>query len=285
MTEQRDELDVSVSHAWGDLAVHAGYRLSIENDYDSSGLSAGSAYDFADNAARVELSVNAFHDLVGRSGQPDFARRLDTLNSRLSLTQVLDPGMFVQLTYEPCAARRLPVESLPLRADREPGHRLRGRRAVPARARADARIRHAFAAVLRRAFGAAFSLGATYRIYFDDWALRSHTVLAELGWNAGEHTLLALHFRYYTQGAVDFYQERYTQLPAPFAFLTHDRELSAMSAERLGVDLEHGIVFDDGGKTLTLSLSLGGALFNYDEFVGLTSVRALELTTALALAL
>jgi hypothetical protein len=285
VTEQRDELDVSVAHAFEDVALHVGYRLSIENDYDSNGLSAGLAYDFADNAARLELSVNAFHDIVGRSGQPDFARRLDTVNSRLSFTQVLDPSMFAQLTYELAwldGYQASPYRYVPIAS---PGIGCEdGVPCLPERV-PDRRLRHAFALTLRRALGAALSIGATYRMYLDDWALRSHTALAELGWNAGEHTLLALRLRYYTQGAVDFYEERYTQLPAPDAFLTHDRELSAMSAERVGLELEQGIPFDAGAKTLRLSLSLAGALFHYDEFVGLSSVRALEVTTALVLSL
>lgn len=285
VTEQRDELDLSAAHAFEDVSIHAGYRLSIENDYDSNGLSAGLAYDFADNAATLDLSANAIHDVVGRSGQPDFARRLDTLNSRLSFTQVLDPNMFFELTYE--LALLDGYMSSPYRYVPIGGTSIGCEDAAPCLAERvpDARMRHAFALLVRRALGEAVSLGATYRYYTDNWALISQTALAELGWNAGERTLLALHFRYYTQGAVGFYRERYTQFPAPSDFITHDRELSAMSAQRLGLDLQQRVTLDGDAKMLKVSLDLAGALFHYDEFVGLSSVRALEVTSALVLTL
>jgi len=284
VTEQRDELDVGVTRAFEDVSLHVGYRLSIENDYDSNGLSASASWDFADNAANLTLSVNGIHDVVGHSGDPDFARRLDTLDTRLSFTQVLDPNMFATLTYELAV-----VDGYQASPYRYVGFGGTGAGCVDAgrclpEDMPDARLRHALAATLRRAFGGAFSAGATYRFYFDDWGLQSHTGLIDLGLDAGEHTLLALHYRVYTQGRVDFYRERYPEWSPSIGHTTHDRELSTSASHRVGLDLEQTIGFEDG-RELSMSIDVAGAQFYYYEFVGLESVHALEVTTALVLTL
>lgn len=285
VTEQRDELDVGLTHELEDVSLHGGYRLSIENDYDSNGVSASAAYSFADNAATLALSVSAIHDVVGRSGDERFTRRLDTVNSRLSFTQVIDPETFFDLTYELAVLDG--YQASPYRYVGIGGTGYGCQRAtycLPERV-PDTRLRHAFAVSVRRALGEALSLGLTYRYYLDDWSLDSHTAVGELGWNAGERTLLTLHFRYYTQSQADFYRARYAALPDVNASFTHDRELSALSAERLGIDLSQRIPLGDGEQVLSLSLDVAGALFQYDDFVGLTSVRALELTAAAVLTL
>lgn len=285
VTEQRDELDVGLSHELEDLSLHGSYRLSLENDYASNGLTVGGSYSFADNAATLALSVTAIHDVVGRSGDPLFERRLDTLNSRVSFTQVIDPEMFVDFTYELAVLDG--YQASPYRYVGIGGTGMGCERAtyclpeqVPS-----SRLRHALALSLRRAVSETVSLGATYRYYFDDWSLDSHTVLADVGWDAADHTLLTLHFRYYTQSQVDFYRARYAELPAAGASTTHDREMSPMSAERLGLDLTQEIPVGDGAQALSLSFDVAGANFHYDDFVGLSSVQALELTTALVLTL
>jgi hypothetical protein len=285
VTEQRDELDLGVTHELEDLSLHAGYRLSIENDYDSNGLSASAAYSVADNAATFALAVSAIHDAVGRSGDDDFSRRLDTINSRLSFTQVIDADTFFDLTYELAVLDG--YQASPYRYVGVGGTGYGCERAtycLPERV-PSTRLRHAFAVSVRRALTEAVSLGLTYRYYLDDWALDSHTAVADLGWNAGERTLLTMHFRYYTQSQVDFYQTRYAALPDANASFTHDRELSSLSAERLGLDFTQRFPIGDGEQVLSLSVDLAGALFQYDDFIGLTSVQALEVTTAAVLAL
>lgn len=285
VTEQRDELDLGVTHELEDFSVHGSYRLSLENDYASNGMTLGGSYSLADNAATLALSVTGIHDVVGRSGDELFERRLDTVNSRLSFTQVLDPQMFIDIAYELAVLDG--YQSSPYRyvGIAGTGYGCEGAAECLAERVPSSRLRHAFALSARRAFGEAISAGVTYRYYMDDWSLDSHTLLADLGWNAGERTMLALSFRYYTQSQVDFYRSVYTALPGPGASITHDRELSALSAERIGLDFTQGIAVGDDDQTLSLSFDVAGALFHYDDFVGLSTVRALELTAAAVLAL
>jgi uncharacterized protein (DUF2141 family) len=100
VTEQRDELDVGVSHAWQDVSAGASYRYSVENDYVSHGVSANGRVDLAQNSTSLAAAAYGFSDTVGRSGQPSFSRGLLTVGARATLTQIFDTQSLLQLTYE-----------------------------------------------------------------------------------------------------------------------------------------------------------------------------------------
>src|SRR5262245_6636464 len=65
VTEQRDELDLAVDHAFEDVTLSGAYRYSTEPDYVSHGGSLGLSYDFADNNATVGAGVSGSSDSVG----------------------------------------------------------------------------------------------------------------------------------------------------------------------------------------------------------------------------
>ena len=100
VTEQRDELDLGLRTELEDLHLRGSYRFSTEHDYTSHGVSLGAGIDFAQNAATLDLNLRAIGDTVGQSGNPSFARALTTLDAALTFTQVIDPVMFFQLTYD-----------------------------------------------------------------------------------------------------------------------------------------------------------------------------------------
>ena len=284
VTEQRDELDVALAHDLQDVRLHGAYRFSTEHDYTSHGGTLGGAVDLANNAATLDASLHVIADSVGQSGNAQFARNLTTLDGSLSYLQVIDPKMLLQLTYE--LAHNIGYQSSPYRFVGVGGTGfgcLGASLCLPERVPTK-RTRHALALLLRRALSDSISLGLTYRYYFDDWSLGSHTLLAELGWNVGEHTLLSLRYRFYTQGAVDFYQRVYREIE-PDQWRTRDRELSKLNYQRAGLDLEHGLFLGDGGARLSGSLSVAGNLYHYADFAGLKQVKALEISAALLLQL
>jgi hypothetical protein len=281
VTEQRDELDVALSHDFEDLRLHGGYRFSTEHDYTSHGVTLGGALDFADNAATLDASLHVIADTVGQAGNPNFARSLATLDGTLSFTQVLDALMLMQLTYE--VAHNAGYQSSPYRVVGVGGTGFGCREAnlclqerVPG-----TRTRHALALMLRRALSDAVSLGVTYRFYTDDWSLGSHTLLAQLGWNVAEDTLLALRYRFYTQGAAAFYKPIYARL-AVDEFRTRDRELSKLIYQRAGVELEHDFLLRERGK-LAATLAVSSNYYQYADFVGLHSIIALEISLGMLL--
>ncbi|HET8932425.1 MAG TPA: DUF3570 domain-containing protein [Polyangiales bacterium] len=279
VTEQRDEVDLGLRHELGDVHLRGSYRFSSEHDYTSHGLTVGGAIDLAQNAATVDVSLHVFADTVGQSGNPDFARALTTLDGSLSYTQVLDPVMFMSLTYE--IAHNKGYQASPYRYVGVGGTGfgcVGASFCLPEYVPPD-RTRHALAFLIRRALAESLSLGFNYRLYLDDWGLTSHTALVDMGINVGAATLLSLRYRFHMQAAVTFYQPVYQQL-APNQYRTRDRELSELTYHRAGAELEHQFAVGDHSK-LSATLALSGNFYKYADFKGLTDVTALEISAGL----
>jgi hypothetical protein len=282
VTEQRDELEATVSHELTDLTLSGTYRFSVENDYTSHGGFATAAYDLADNDTTLALNAFGLFDTVGRAGFPAFSHRLDTFGARLSFTQVIDPQMFGQLTYELAH-----VDGYQASPYRRVGLDGTGFGCTAASRCLDehvpnVRTRHAAALAVRRALSDTFSVGATYRFIVDDWGLSSHTALLDIGWTLGAASLVTLRYRFYTQEGVRFYSRVYASPLAPGAYTTRDREQSPMHDQRVGLDWEQ-IAHLTPDLDLSITTSVAGSLFEYDDFVGLARAYALELTLAVAL--
>lgn len=283
VTEQRDELDVGVTHSWQDVSVGAGYRYSVENDYVSHGVTASGSVDLAQNSTTVAAALYSFIDAIGRSGQPSFARDLVTLGGRASLTQILDPQTLLQLSYE--ISHLNGYQGSPYRyvGVAGTGFGCEGASVCLPEHMPATRVRHALALLSRRALSETMAVAVSYRFYMDDWQLRSHTLSAELSWTPSEQTRLALGYRFYAQSGVFFYLPVYPSYLGGAAFTTRDREHSPMHDQRLGIEWIQTLPLDHTSTRLRVHTSVGGLLFNYENFRGLDSVQALELTLALSL--
>lgn len=286
VTEQRDEIDLAVDHEFEDVNLTAAYRYSTEPDYVSHGGSGGFSYDFADNNATFALGVSASTDTVGKAGDPEFSKPVGTLGGRLSFTQVLGMNTLAQLMYE--VARVEGYQSSAYRyvaiggglctlgAAENSGASPFAPLCVP-EASPDERLRHAAALQLRHAFGEAWSLEGGYRFYLDDWGLRSHTVRAELTFAPAPETLLSARYRFYSQGAAEFYRATY-DLPQPH--VTSDKELSPLVSHRLALEIDRVFQFA-GDRTLTLTWSVAPIYYAYSDFLPLDSITAFEVNVAL----
>ncbi len=289
VTEQRDEIDVSVSHALSDITLGGSYRYSTEYDYESHGGTLGGSYDFADNNATLALSLRAFFDQIGRAGDPAFQKSATTLGARASFTQVIDAQTVAQGTYEfglaqgylssPYRFVRFATDDDPTITTCVPPVSL----CVPEE-NPDSRMRHAIGLIGRRALGETFSLGASYRLYFDDWSMFSHTVGVEGAWTFGERWIAALGYRLYTQNSVAHYRPSYrystntAELPASF---TRDKELSALMSHRLELEVTHAFPINDEGGELNAVLLVAPAYYSYSDFPLLDHITAIEATVAL----
>jgi hypothetical protein len=289
VVEQRDELDVALEHALSDVTLGAGYRYSIEHDYESHGGSLGASIDLAQHATQLASTLRASIDRVGKAGDPLFDRRAAALGGRFSLMQIIDPRMFVQLVYEATWQQGYlasPYRYVRIADDRGP---MPGTCVYPSTScerenNPNERLRHAWAVNLRRAFGDALSLGGHYRFYQDSWRLRSHSVAFDVAWMPGRGWLLALEYRFYRQSAASHYQAFYRLDPFP-TLRTSDKELSPLNAHRLGFELSHTWQLDAPGSELTAVLSVAPSYFTYDDVAWLRQIRAFESTLALELAL
>lgn len=297
VTEQRDEIDVSVEHAFNDVTVGATYRYSIENDYESNGASLGAAYDFANKNSTLALTARAYFDKVGRAGDPGFERDSKTLGLRAAFTQIIDRRTLLQGIYE--LGRLDGYLSSPYRfvriandAGQVPSTcvyqaAIMGGTPVsmclPER-NPELRMRHAIGIEGRRALSDSISLGLNYRFYIDDWGILSHTAGIDVGWVPAEAWLLALGYRFYTQSAADQYAPFYPAKPLPEHY-TSDKELTQLSSHRLQLELMRVFTLDDLGSLLRTVLRVAPAYFTYDNFPLLDSMRVLEVTVSMEVVL
>lgn len=284
VTEQRDEIDVALEHAFSDLTLGAAYRYSTEYDYESNGGTLSGAYDFADNNATLALALQAYFDRVGRAGDPDFDRAAASTTARVSFTQVLDAKMFGSLVYE--LGDQEGYLSSPYRyvrfamdAGSVPSTCVSPVRMCRLEENPDSRVKHAIALSLRRALGESISVGAGYRFYTDNWGMTSHTVNIDGALIPGDRWLIALGYRLYHQSNASHFKTFYEPMPLPEHY-TSDKELSALSSHRVELELSRHWQLDDVGSELGLVLLAAPSLFFYHEFLLLDQITAFEMTLA-----
>ncbi|MDQ3033720.1 MAG: DUF3570 domain-containing protein [Myxococcota bacterium] len=285
VTEQRDEVNAGLDRRFDDFVVRGGYRFSIEPDYESHGGVITGSQDFADHNTTVEVRLTAQLDRVGRAGDELFDRELTLFGARLGYTQVIDPQMVVQGAYEIITMQGF--QSSPYRFVGVGGDGMCGGTAqlcVP-ETHPNARTRHAIVVRARRAFDDAISVHADYRFYVDDWGLVGNTAALQLNWVHDEHGLLALRYRMHNQGAASFYRSTYPMPSGALQFVTRDRELSPLWTHRLALAYEREADLGDAGPTLRIAGALGGTYLEYQDFVGLTEVLALDLTLTIGVEL
>lgn len=289
ITEQRDEIDVSVEHAVDDTRITGGYRYSTEPDYQSHGGVLGFELDLADRSETLGATLMANFDDVGRVGDPDFSRRARQLAVRTSFTQIFDRDTLAQLIYEIGHAqgylaspyRFVGIGGGDASCRNDPDAAVPVLYCVP-ESTPDSRLRHALAVRGRRALGSAFSVGAGYRFYLDDWELRSHTAEADVGWLPVADLTLKLRYRFYWQSAAAHYRARYPEF-LPDRFYTRDKELSPLHAHGVALDLGRAWDIDATGSSLRAQLSAGPTLYEYRDFPGLDQITAIEVTLGVVL--
>jgi len=249
--------------------------------------------DLFDNNTTLGVSAIGAMDIVGRARTPSFRRPQNSIGGRLTFSQILDTKTVLSASAE--LMRLTGYLASPYRMVGL------GRMGLCGNANGDApdtpmaldclpenhpheRLRTALALKLRRAFGAYVSIGLDYRYYFDNWGIGSHTPSLDIAFLLGAHGTLSLAYRFYIQSHSDFYEERYTRPAGTYRYFSRDRKMSAMSIHHAGLEYAHDFELGESGNTLlTLGLRAGVSRFFYTEFVGLTTVDALEGTGMLGL--
>jgi len=283
VTEQRDQLDVSASHELGDVTLGTAYYLSTETDYDAHGGAIFAVQELAGGSFTLEERISIGHHFIGRSGDPHFERNQTTAGLRLAATQIIDPNTLVQGVYELQHAEG--YQSSPYRFVGMGGDGQCGGSAtfcLP-EAHPELRTRHAIAAQLRRAMSDDSSVGLGYRFYLDDWGIFSHTAIAQIAWLPAEDQTLTLRYRFYQQEGANFYRPVYGEPSPNLRYVTSDKELSPFFSNRLA--LGYQAHFDLGEVGLDFALALGGTVFSYKSFPGLSDVYAGDVSVAFTLEL
>jgi hypothetical protein len=292
VTEQRDEINTTLTQDWNDFSLSGTYRYSHEYDYESHGGSLSGTYSFADKAAQLEFRLSATFDQVGRAGDPHFNQHVRNLAGRIGFTQLINTQGFIQIAYELmnahgfnssayrfvsigssnglCGVGDVRVASV---MTTMPSEQYCIPETLP-----DDRLRHAFAPSLRYALTEQFSLGLGYRFYLDSWDVMSHTGIADLSFLADRLLMFSLRYRFYLQNDSKWYKKRYDFSDQTLGYYTNDKELSAFMSHRVALDIEKGFELDERGHVLTVVLSFAPSFFMYSNYAPLTQITAFEST-------
>jgi hypothetical protein len=279
VTEQRDEIDVAVSHELSDLRVTGAYRFSYEPDYESHGAALAGSLDLARKSTTLDVRLAASLDQVGRAGEPSFQRALRNASARFGLTQLLDTETFVQVVYEVMSASGYNSSPYRFAGIGTFDGRCRGAAfyCIP-EANPSERLRHAFVLNARRALGEHLSAGISYRFYLDDWAIRSHTASGDVSFSPTEQLLLALRYRFYSQSAASHYGSSFSVSDSERQYFSNDKELATFVSHRVALELEKSV--DYAGSELSFIATVAPSRFLYADFRPVPRIDVLELTLA-----
>lgn len=271
--DTRQQASASASQTIGSSKIHGGYSYAHENDYLSNSLNAGFDQELFDKNTTLSLGYNLSLNNVGRAGDRNFSRGLDSHGFSASLTQIVSPSLVTQLTYELGYAsgfQSSPYRFVPIRTSLDAAPDFWVMETDP-----DTRFRHAIVLGANRAIGDDSSVQADYRFYFDTWGITSHTVGLRYFAHLTRNLELRLRERFYTQGSASFYQENYTSVTK---YITFDRELSSLWSETFGAKLSYLVT-----PHLEAELKVDLFYFKYAEFAPLASRTGTNTGLGLAL--
>lgn len=234
--------------------ANLGFNASSEYDYLSLGASGGISRDLALKNTTLSLGFSFSRDQIDPVGgipeplapmapagreQPRIAGD-DTktvLDLLVGVTQVLgraslarlnysfsrssgyltDPFKMVSVVQGPMAGT--PGDPLEHLFERRPGDR----------------TKHSLFGEIRRMLGRDVA-SASYRLFWDDWGIRSHTVDLHYNRPLGSRSYVEPHLRYYSQGKADFYKRFLVDGQALPDFASADYRLGDFHATTAGLE-------------------------------------------------
>jgi Protein of unknown function (DUF3570) len=148
--------------------------------------------------------------------------------------------------------------------------------------RPDSRLKHSLFLDSKYQTNSWGIVGTSYRYFFDDWGVSSHTVDIDYRIALSAKWFLEPSVRYYMQSAADFYKYFYIQGTALPEYMSGDYRLGKMTATTFG--LEVGKKLNSYGKEISFRAQLYtqtgdskpgeayGSLLNQDLYPSLTAV-------------
>lgn len=197
-----------------------GANVSKEYDFLSTGGSAMLSRDFNDRNTTLTLGLSTEMDSIDPVGgvpipfapmapagapQPRMggSESKSVVDGMLGVTQVINAKTLTQLNYSLSHSNGYlndPYKVLSV-VDPNTGATLRN----VYEDRPDTRSKHALYWLLRRHLQRDIVSGS-YRYFFDDWGIRSHTIDMNYHWKPSERWWLEPHVRFYSQSEADFYR-------------------------------------------------------------------------------
>jgi len=210
----------------GENSFTFGVYYSTERDY--VGRSIFGSFTKQLNLQNTAITVG-FSQSFDR-WHPAIARKLPRTDRKerkvdLSITQLLSPTAFIQLTYSNIYSEGF-ISS--------PYHYvLKGKFALFEKY-PETRQGHAFAFRMVKLLNEPTSVNFYYRYYFDDWGIKSHTLDIKLFRDVTEDITLGVRYRYYTQTKADF-AKPINEYTLTDRYVAVDYRMSSFNSNTVGI--------------------------------------------------
>jgi hypothetical protein len=233
-----------------------GANFSAEYDYLSMSVNASLSRDFNKRNTTLSAAISIANDIISPdgdipipfssmvidSGQGDFDQAFEatrgdeddtksTVDLVFGVTQVINRQTVMQIRYSLSDASGYltdPFKILSVVGDdgRPVDYRYEHR--------PDSRLKQGLYWQVKHHFSRNV-LDLSYRLYWDDWDITSHTVDFRYRWTFDNSHFLEPHIRYYSQSEADFYHRFLRQGEGLPEFASADYRLGALSGITLGV--------------------------------------------------
>ncbi len=276
-SERREEVSIGGEYLYGKSIFSAGYTNSDESDYTADTYYFSASQDFFGDLTNITFGYARGDDEVRQNGNDDFVEEIERNAYRVGISQVLSPRLLMAFNYE--AITDEGYLNNPYRVYRYLTNPLDPSAGFQQATEVYPNTRTSDAAGLKFLYHMPWrgSLGTGYRYFTDDWGIDAHT--AEIGYTHtfGSHWIAELRYRYYEQGAADFFSDLFL-FPSQDEndYRARDKELSEMSSQTVSlyVNYERKIGFGPMDK-LGVSLQYDFLMLDYDNFSDLRDTEAL----------
>ncbi|WP_457745390.1 DUF3570 domain-containing protein [Sulfurimonas sp.] len=241
---------LSIGYDDGINSASLGAYYSIEADYEGKAVFGSYVRQFNEQNTAVGISFSQSDDKwdpqITRTMPQDYRKETKV---DFSVNQLISPTMSMQVVYSYMYSEGFladPYHSVPKTTPTnltDP----KAYELYPSE-----RTGHAFALKGVKMLNPSNSINLSYRYYFDDWDISSHTTSAEWLHDFSKQTVSGLRVRYYTQTQANFTQpiNSYTLADAG-SLIAVDYKMTAFDSYTIGIPFIH--TTDEGNK-LTASI-------------------------------
>lgn len=267
--EERTEMSGGIDFLYEKTILSAGYTNSSENDYEADTAYFSVAQDFFGDLTTLSFGYARGWDEVGTRFQArNEFEEADRHNYKLGLSQVLSKNAMMGLDVD-VITNEGKLEN-PYRSNRF----LTSATTYASQEERYPDTRTSTAVALRGMYYLPYrgSIKAEYRYFNDSWEIKAHTY--DIGYNhaLGDHWILELSYRLYTQDKAEFYSDLF-----PFensqTHLGRDKELATYQGTTMGLgvsyEIRQGVI--PFVKRLQFSVLADYLDYQYDDFRDLTA--------------
>ena len=276
-SEQRTEYGIGGDYLYDKSIFSAGYSNSDESDYLADTWYFSVSQDFFGDLTNLSFGYSRGEDEVRQNGNDDFKEDLVRNNYRVGLSQVLRPNLIMAFNYEgisdegylnnPYRSYRYLTDPL----DPAAGYQF-AQEVYP-----DTRTSDAASVRLLYHLPYSATAGGSYRYFTDDWGIDANTFQINYTQRFFDHLIVDLKYRYYDQGAADFYSDLF-QAPSQDDrdYRGRDKEISEFSSNTFSIYLSYESTFRYRFlEKVAFSLQWDRIMFDYDNFSDLRDQTAI----------